>query len=230
MAEAVVSVLEACGAEVTVPQGQHCCGLPNLDAGDLPRARRMAKQTIEVLESVRADYIITGGASCAIAMLHEYEGLFEHEPAWQIRAMSLKEKVIDFVTFMDRVAQLAPGAIAKPDSGLGPVTYHSFCQSTNILGIAEAPKRIIRDVLGLELRDLPEGTVCCGFGGSTSIAHPEVASQILKRKLDNLASTGAKVLVTDNPGCIMHLRGGIDAARMDVKVMHLAELMAAHLR
>ncbi|MEA2575526.1 MAG: hypothetical protein QOH93_2824 [Chloroflexia bacterium] len=229
MAEAVVSVLEACGAEVTVPKGQHCCGLPNLDAGDLPRARRMAKQTIEVLESERADYIVTGGASCAIAMLHEYEGLFEHEPAWQIRALALKEKVIDFVTFMDQVAQLEPGALHNPDSALGPVTYHSFCQSTNILGIDEAPKRIIRDVLGLELRDLPEGTVCCGFGGSTSIGHPEVASQILKRKLDNLASTGAKVLVTDNPGCIMHLRGGIDASKMDVKVMHLAELMSACL-
>jgi iron-sulfur cluster protein len=229
MAEAVVSVLEACGVEVTVPQGQHCCGLPHLDAGDLPRARRMAKQTIEALESVRADYILTGSASCAIAMLHEYEGLFEEEPAWQIRALALKEKVIDFVTFIDRVAQLESGAMSKPGASLGPVTYHSFCQSTNILGLTEAPKRIIRDVLGLELRDLPEGTVCCGFGGSTSIGHPEVASQILKRKLDNLASTGAKVLVTDNPGCIMHLRGGIDAARMDVKVLHLAELMAAHL-
>jgi L-lactate dehydrogenase complex protein LldF len=229
MAEAVVSVLEACGVEVTVPKGQHCCGLPNLDAGDLPRARRMAKQTIEVLESVRADYILTGGASCAIAMLHEYEGLFEAEPAWQIRALALKEKAIDFVTFIDQVAQLEPGALSKSGANLGPVTYHSFCQSTNILGIEQAPKRIIREVLGLELRDLPEGTVCCGFGGSTSLRHPEVASQVLKRKLDNLASTGAKVLVTDNPGCIMHLRGGIDAARMDVKVMHLAELMAAHL-
>ncbi|MDQ3929463.1 MAG: LUD domain-containing protein, partial [Chloroflexota bacterium] len=156
MAEAVVSVLEACGAEVSVPQAQHCCGLPHLDAGDLTRARHMAKQTIEVLESVRADYIVTGGASCAIAMLHEYEGLFDHEPAWQIRAMSLQEKVIDFITFIDRVAQLEHGALAKPGSGLGPVAYHSFCQSTNILGITEAPKRIIRDVLGLELRDLPE--------------------------------------------------------------------------
>lgn len=229
MAEATVSVLEACGVEVSVPHDQHCCGLPNLDSGDLPRARRMAKQTIEVLESTRADYIVTGGASCAIAMLHEYEGLFEKEPAWQIRALSLQEKVIDFVSFIDRVARLEPGALHNADSRLGPVTYHSFCQSTNILGIENIPGRIIRDVLGLELRDLPEGTVCCGFGGSTSIGHPEVAAQILKRKLENVAATGAKVLVTDNPGCIMHLRGGIDASGMNVKVMHLAELMAACL-
>ncbi len=98
-----------------------------------------------------------------------------------------------------------------------------------MLGLREAPQRLIRDVLGLELRELPEGTVCCGFGGSTSLTHPEVAERILARKLENVRSTGAGVLVTDNPGCIMHLRGGIDAAGLDIRVMHIAELLAAHL-
>jgi len=229
MAEALVRVLQACGAEVTTPRGQHCCGLPAFDAGDLPRARRMARQTIELLESTQADYIVTGGASCAIATLHEYEGLFENEPLWQIRAAALKDKLMDFTTFMDRVARLEPGALAGRGQDVGPVTYHNFCQSANVLGIDEAPRRIIRDVLGLELRDLPEGSVCCGFGGSTSISRPEVAAEILKRKLDNVTSTGARVLVTDNPGCIMHLRGGTDAMKLDVRVMHIAELMAACL-
>ena len=81
----------------------------------------------------------------------------------------------------------------------------------------------------MELRELPEESVCCGFGGSTSLVHPEVAAHILRRKLENVASTGAKTLVTDNPGCILHLRGGIDASGLDVQVMHLAEVMAAHL-
>lgn len=81
----------------------------------------------------------------------------------------------------------------------------------------------------MELRDLLEESVCCGFGGSTSLTHPEVAAEILKRKLDNVISTGTKVLVTDNPGCIMHLRGGIDAAGLGIRVMHIAELMAACL-
>lgn len=229
MAGAVMSVMEACGVEVVVPKNQHCCGLPALDAGDLPRARRMARQTIEMLEGVRADYILTGGASCAIAMLHEYEGLFEGEPAWQTRASALSSKIIDFTTFMHDVAQLEPGSLTGNAPNPGPVTYHNFCQSANVLGIDEAPKRLIRDVLGLELRDLPEGSVCCGFGGSTSIAHAEVSAEILKRKLENVASTGAQVLVTDNPGCIMHLRGGVDASGQKVRVLHIAELMAEHL-
>src|SRR5439155_3834982 len=163
---ALVRVLEACGVQVVVPPKQHCCGLPALDAGDLPHARIMARQTIAALEGVQADYIVTGGTSCAIAMLHDYESFFDDDPAWQERARALARRVMDFVTFMDRVARLAPDALAQPDLPLEPVTYHNFCQSANVLGIADAPRRLIRHVLGRELRELPEGSVCCGFGGS----------------------------------------------------------------
>jgi Fe-S oxidoreductase len=214
---------------VVMPKEQHCCGLPALDAGDLRNARVMARHTIEALESVEADYILTGGTSCAVALLHEYGPLFRHDPAWQARAHALAERVIDFTTFMDRVAQLAPGALARPDLPTVPVTYHNFCQSANVLGIADAPRRLIQNVLGLELRELPEGSVCCGFGGSTSVRHPEVSERILARKLANVQETGARLLITDNPGCILHLRGGVDAQGLPIQVLHLAELMAAHL-
>jgi Fe-S oxidoreductase len=189
----------------------------------------MARQTIETLERVKADYIVTGGASCAIAMLHDYARLFRDQPAWRRRAEALAQRIRDFTTFMDEVVRLAPGALRQPAQTTGPVTYHSFCQSTNVLGIGKAPRRLISDVLGLELRELPEGTVCCGFGGSTSGINPEVSEQILSRKLENVVQTGASILVTDNPGCIMHLRGGIDARGLPIQVVHLAQLLAAQL-
>lgn len=229
MAQSITRVLEACGVTVVVPEKQHCCGLPALDAGVLGPARKMARFTIEELEKVRADYIITGGASCAIAMLHDYERLFDGEPAMQAKAKSLAARVIDFTTFMDTVANLQPGALARERSPFSPVTYHNFCQSANILGIDDAPRRLIRDVMGLELREMEESAVCCGFGGSTSVTRPEVAGHILSRKLENLIKTGARVLVTDNPGCIMHLRGGIDAQKLPIQVFHIGELMAAQL-
>ena len=229
MALSVARVLDACGVEVIVPAEQHCCGLPALDAGVLEPARKMARQTIETLERVEADYIITGGASCAIAMLHDYDRLFEGEPGWQARAQELTSRVIDFTNFMDQVARLQPGVLALTRSPFSPVTYHNFCQSANVLGIDDAPRRLIKEVLGLELREMEESSVCCGFGGSTSVTRPEVAEHILARKLDNVRDTGARTLVTDNPGCIMHLRGGIDAQKLPVQVLHLAELMAAHL-
>ncbi len=229
MALSVAAVLDACGVRMIVPGDQHCCGLPALDSGALEPARRMARQTIEVLEGIGADYILTGGASCAIAMLHDYERLFAGEPLWQLRARTLAARTIDFVSFMDGVARLAPGALARPHSPFAPVTYHDFCQSANVLGLHDAPRRLIRDVLGLELRELPESSVCCGFGGSTSVTRPEVSEQILARKLDNAGTTGARTLITDNPGCILHMRGGIDAQGRPLRVLHLAELMAAHL-
>ena len=117
-----------------------------------------------------------------------------------------------------------------PRSPLGPVTYHNFCQSANVLGLHDAPRRLITDVMGLELREMEESSVCCGFGGSTSVTRPEVAEQILARKMENILKTGAHTLVTDNPGCIMHMRGGLDAAGHAIRVLHIAELMAAHLK
>jgi len=229
MALSVARVMDACGVEMVVPSQQHCCGLPALDAGVLEPARKMARHTIEILEKVQADYILTGGASCAVAMLHDYDRLFDGEPRWQERARALSERVIDFTSFMDGVARLAPGSLARRNSPFAPVTYHNFCQSSNVLGLNDAPRRLITEVMGLELREMEESSVCCGFGGSTSVTRPEVAEHILDRKLQNVLRTGARTLVTDNPGCIMHLRGGLDARHLPVQVLHIAELMAAHL-
>src|SRR5262249_14767090 len=205
-AAAAVRVLRACGARVVVPRGQHCCGLPAHDAGDAARARAMARQTIVTLEAVPADWIVTAAASCAIVLQHDYTELLADDPDWRERAEAIAARTLDLVSFLDRVAKLPAGALARSAaSAPGPLTYHSFCQSTNVLGIAETAPRLLWEVCGLAVRDLPEGTVCCGFGGSTSLDHPEVAREIAARKLDNVASTGAAVLVTDNPGCLLHL-------------------------
>jgi L-lactate dehydrogenase complex protein LldF len=135
------------------------------------------------------------------------------------------------VTFLDRVAQLPAGALSRQDGSVrpSPLTYHSFCQSTNILGISNLGYGLLREVCGLDVRDLPEGEVCCGFGGSTSLDHPEVAGQIAVRKLDNVDKTEAVVLVTDNPGCLLHLRGAADARAMPIRVAHVAEVLAEQL-
>jgi Fe-S oxidoreductase len=109
------------------------------------------------------------------------------------------------------------------------MTYHPFCQSRNVLGLGDAPQELLEDVLGLEVRELPEADVCCGFGGSTSLEHPLVARGIVARKLANVAETGARLLVTDNPGCLLHLRGAADAAGQPLRVVHLAEVLAERL-
>lgn len=237
-AQAAIRLLQACGVRVVVPAGQHCCGLPHLDAGDAPAARRLARHTILVLERQRAAadvaYVVTAAASCAVAILHDYAHLLRDDPPWAARAAALADRTMDLLSFLERVAdpppldtQPTPGARAAPADSR-PVAYHSFCQSTNVLGIggpAGAGPRLLRRV-GVEVVDLPEGEVCCGFGGTTSLDHPAVGRAIAERKLANVASTGAPTLATDNPGCMLHLAGAAHAAGSPLTVRHVVELLA----
>jgi Fe-S oxidoreductase len=100
----------------------------------------------------------------------------------------------------------------------------------NALDLYDEPRRILRDVLGCELRELEENRVCCGFGGSFGFDYPEVSARLMNRKLNNAEATGAPVLVTDNQGCITHLRGGCDAGERSLRVMHIAELIAERMK
>ncbi|MGI9254215.1 MAG: heterodisulfide reductase-related iron-sulfur binding cluster, partial [Thermomicrobiales bacterium] len=104
--------------------------------------------------------------------------------------------------------------------------YHDSCQGLNALGLKAEPRRILREVCGVEVRDLKESTLCCGFGGSFSFEYPAVAGRLMDRKLDDAEQTGAHVLVTDNQGCIMHLRGGCDVEGRPIEVRHIAEIVA----
>jgi len=121
--------------------------------------------------------------------------------------------------------------VQKSDGSGGDivVTYHDSCQSINCLGLRSEARHIIQGALGLELREMPQSDVCCGFGGSTSIEHGDVSERMMNNKLNNAESTGATVLVADNPGCLMHLRGGVDASGRKMRVLHLAQLIAEQL-
>src|SRR5206468_679252 len=146
---------------------------------------------------------------------------------WRERAAALAGRVIDFTHFVHDLAKLPPGSLAG-----GPplrVTYHDSCQSHNCLKLRPEGRAIVTDVLGLELVEMAESSFCCGFGGSFSFEFPEVSRRILARKLAHADETGAEVIVTDNPGCIMQIRGGLDAAGKPLRMLHLAELVAERL-
>jgi iron-sulfur cluster protein len=230
VAVAAVDTLRACEARAVVPRTQHCCGLPALDAGDRATARRMARQTIAALEATPTDYVTSPGASCLIAMQREYPALFAGDPVWEARARALAARVVDFGTLLARLAPAGAPAGDRDAADARPVvTYHPFCQTLNRLGQPPAPRGLLEDTLGLKLCEQPEAHVCCGFGGFTSLEHPAVARQIAARKLASVGATGAAVLVTDNPGCLLHLRGAAAAAGVPLRVVHLAEIAAERL-
>ncbi|MBA2468232.1 MAG: LUD domain-containing protein [Chloroflexia bacterium] len=228
--EAVATVLAALGVMVMHPEGLHCCGLIPNNSGDVPHAKAMARQTIERLESIPVDYIVSGSASCVAMLGQDYAHLFRNDPAWLPRAQAVSDKIVDFTSFLATVASLPPGSLAALDGGQRELTYHDSCQGLNALGLSAEPRSLIEGVMGDRLVELEENTLCCGFGGSFSFEYPAVAERLMNRKLKNAEATGTRLIVTDNQGCIMHLRGGLDASGRQIEVRHIAELLADRVR
>jgi iron-sulfur cluster protein len=228
MGEAVVEVLRACGCHVTFPVDQHCCGLVAMNSGDRRHGRVMAEQTVRMLEGTECDYVLTNSTSCLAAIAQDYDHLFADDAEWRVRAARQAEKLIDFTTFIDEVVQLDPADFPKT-AEVPVVTYHDACQSANALGLGSGARRVILEVLGLELREMDDSRVCCGFGGSFSMDYPQVSTAILGKKLDNIERTSAQIVVSDNPGCLMQIRGGLQYRDAPIRVLHLAELMAERL-
>ena len=248
--EAAVRVLRALGCNVSLPDGWTCCGLVAANAGDAAAARPLLKQTIAALEADDATVIVSTSTSCAVMLLDDAPHLLRDEPQWRARAAAIGKRVSDFARFVDAHARLPAGALARsrphpptpfPDRerGVGAtrrvaptaevVTYHDPCQSANCLGLGPEARRVLREVCGLEVREMAESSVCCGFGGTFSLEHPAVAKQLLARKLANAEATGASRVVMDNPGCLMHIRGGLRAAGRTERASHLAEVLAERL-
>lgn len=229
---AVVQTMRALGVRLVYPGGLNCCGLPASNMGDDKKAKAMARQTIEALEKAlartSADYVVSGSASCVAMLTQDYLHIFRNELSWQARAEALSTKVMDYTSFMVNVAQVPDGTLASP-SVTPVVTYHDSCQGLNALGLSSEPREILEGLLGCEVRELEGNRTCCGFGGSFSFDYPEIAERLMNRKLDNAQATDAPLLVTDNQGCIMHLRGGCDAEGRSLKVAHIAELVAARI-
>jgi iron-sulfur cluster protein len=218
---AAARTLQALGADVHVVEGRRCCGLPHMNSGDRTNARAMAKEMIAALERVQADKLVAPSSSCAITMSQDYERILADEPEWAERARRLGERIVSFTKFAHDLA-VERGATGKQ---LGiRATYHDACQSANVLGLHDEPRELLRGV-GVQLVEMADSAVCCGFGGTFSFEHPDVANFVLEAKLANIAATGAEIVITDNPGCLTHLRGGLDARSQRVKVRHLAEVL-----
>ncbi len=219
---AAARVLQALGCAVDVVEGRRCCGLPHHNSGDRETARAMAKEAIAALEAVEADVIVAPSSSCAIQVAQDYAHILAGDAEWVARAERLAARIRPFTSFIATLVR-ARGLRGRPLRLRA--TYHDACQSANVLGLYLEPRALLRDVAGVEVIEMKDSSVCCGFGGSFSFDYPEVATRVLDKKLANVAATGADVVITDNPGCLTHIRGGLDARRQPVRVRHLAEVL-----
>ena len=217
--EAAVEVLEALGVGVDPIQFPSCCGLPAINAGYRDQAARMMQQTVEAIERLDVDAVVSTSTSCVGAMLHDYARLTEDDPAWAERARAAAAKVRDFTSFV------AEHGLSDEMRGRasGVVTIHDACQSKHGLGLGPETRTLLSDA-GYTVVEAPPSGECCGFGGSFSFDHPEVAQRMRARKLEAFAATGADMVCADNPGCLLHLKEGPPADGAG-RAMHLAELL-----
>jgi iron-sulfur cluster protein len=221
-AQALLQLCRDHGVQFEYPMEQTCCGLPAQMMGERETAKDVAVQNLKAVDPADYDYILTLCASCGSHLKENYLKLLSDEPALAVKASQLKDKLIDFSSFMIKVLKVDPEEFRQAG---GKVAYHSPCHLCRGQGVTREPRELL-STAGLEYVPAKDEDVCCGFGGSFSIDFPEISAELLKRKLDNVEASGAETLVTDCPGCVLQLRGGMEKRGGRIKVKHIAEVVA----
>jgi L-lactate dehydrogenase complex protein LldE len=217
---AALKLLEDAGCTVEVPDAQTCCGQPAYNSGDRRDAVAVARNVIAAFE--RFDYVVAPSGSCAGMIRKHYAGLFAAEPEWCKRAEAVAAKTYELVSFLADVMGVT-AATARFD---GSVTYHDSCSGLRELGIRAQPRRLLKTVIGLELRELPDADVCCGFGGTFCVKYPDISNAIVAEKTANIAATGAATLLAGDLGCLMNMAGKLKREGHATQSRHVAEVLA----
>jgi glycolate oxidase iron-sulfur subunit len=214
---ATIRLLSSLGYKVITPKNQVCCGAPNMLGGDLAGLQEAARTNVGIFGGQKLDYIITDCGGCG-AELKKYGHHIEGESA-----VEFSGKVRDISQVLALHAdELAP--LLKPLQL--KVTYHDPCHIAHCQGIRREPRELLKLVPGLEYRELETADACCGSAGTYNIERPEMSDLILERKLETIRASGAEVVVTSNPGCLLQLKKGLADHLPGVRIMHLTEVLA----
>lgn len=220
---AVTRVLERLGHTVDFPLAQTCCGQMHYNTGYHREAVPLVRRFVEIFRE--AELVCVPSASCVAMMREHYELIADQEkdPALKTEVRSLLTRVFEF-------SELLVGPLAAEDVGAifpHSVTYHPSCHSLRMLGIREAPRKLLRAVRGLTLIELPDQEQCCGFGGTFAVKNADVSAAMLAAKNTCVRATRAEVVTALDNSCLMQIWGGLHRAGSPVRTMHLAEILAA---
>jgi glycolate oxidase iron-sulfur subunit len=211
-----MKLLNRAGYDVVVPTQQGCCGALFAHGGNLAQARESARRNVEAFESV--ELVVINAAGCG-STLKEYGHLLADDEKWRARGEAFGRKVKDITEVL--------GALDWRDVGeTRKVTYHDACHLAHAQRITKPPRQIIRSVVGRNFVELPESDVCCGSAGSYNLTEPEMAERLQRRKIENILKSGAEVVLTTNPGCLLQIRAGLKKAGAEhIRAMHLVDYL-----
>jgi L-lactate dehydrogenase complex protein LldE len=217
VARATAAALRRVGVEVAIPRRQTCCGQPGWSSGHPEQARPVARQAMRAFRG--DDPIVVPSGSCAAMVRHGYAELFAGLPE-EAEAREMADRTMELTQFLSR-----NGLRPRPE-GTGSVTHHDSCHMLRLLGERESPREVIAGVEGLELREMGQADVCCGFGGTFSMNFPEVSGRLGEEKARSAAAAGADELVACDLSCLLHIAGRARRCGIPLRVRHLAEVLA----
>lgn len=220
---ATVRVLAAEGCEVVVP-AQKCCGALSLHAGRESEAVARAKALIAAFEDARVDAVVINSAGCGSSM-KDYGRLLAGDPLWADRAARFSASCRDVAELL---AELGPVAVRHPLPVV--VAYHDACHLSHAQRIRSQPRDLLRGIPGLELREIADGDICCGSAGIYNLVNPGPARELGDRKAASVRATGAELLVTANPGCLMQIDSALRRSGAAMAIAHTIEVLDVSIR
>jgi L-lactate dehydrogenase complex protein LldE len=221
--KATVALLERLGHQVTFPQAQTCCGQMHINTGYQREAVPLIRHFVDTFEGCEA--IVAPSASCVASVRHQHamvarhfadENLARRADAVAARTYELSQLLVDVLGVED-VGAYYPHQL----------TYHPTCHSLRLLKLGDRPYRLLRQVEGLELVELPQAEACCGFGGTFALKNADVSTSMLADKMRHVVATGAYACAAADSSCLMHIGGGLTRLNSPIATVHLAQILAS---
>lgn len=226
--ESVYKVLQDLNIAVVFPEAQSCCGKPIYGMGDVETTKKIAKGNIEAFEKADVDYVIAACPSCTETLGHTYNELLKDDPQWATRARKFAHKVKEFSQFVSEEYEKA-GRLKQTTGGV-KVTMHDSCHMKRVLNIHEEPRKLVGSTEGYELVEMKDCDKCCGMAGAFGMKYAELSLPILKQKIQNAQDSGAEVIAVGCPACMMQIKGGLDKQAPEIKVKHVADILAEKIK
>lgn len=217
-------VLARNGCEVITPPEQSCCGSLQAHNGEWELAQELARRQLEQFPPAQFDAIISNAGGCGSHLKH-YSKLLADDPAYRERAAVWDRKVKDIHEWLMEIGIAPPNRASEQT-----VTYHDSCHLAHGQKVVSQPRQLLQAIPGLKLVELPESSWCCGSAGIYNLIQPEMAGQLLDRKLKHIRSTGAAIVATANPGCLLQLINGAKARGLPLRLAHPITLLAEAYR
>lgn len=220
---ATVRLLRRLGHEVVFPEEQVCCGQMHANAGYWRDALALVRRHVEAFEPF--EVIVTPSGSCAASARHQHAGVARHggDEALARRAEAVAARTFELSQFLVDVTGTLDVGAYWPHR----VTYHPTCHSLRLLHVGDAPLRLLRNVRGIDLVELPGAEVCCGFGGTFALKNSDTSTAMLTDKMTAVLGTRAQHCTAGDSSCLMHIGGGLSRLRSGVATVHLAQILAS---